>query len=290
MKKFFFDEMQNRGIEYHAVVGNHSTYFTNSNDVNSMDLLLQEYNNFHIYVNEPKELTFGSTCVMMVPWIAKANADICHEAISNTKAQFLMGHFEIKGFEMMRGSVCDHGLDKDIFSRFEGVYSGHFHHPSEYNNIKYLGAQYEMTWTDYDGDRGFHVFDSETKDLIKIRNPYRIFHKITYDDTDMTIEDIANLDVSMLENTYNKIIVKNRTNHYLYDLFVNKLVDSGAVDVKTVEDSLNLDGAGVEDMLDETKDTKEILHDYIDSIDTHINKKKIKNVIDALYVEASNLS
>lgn len=288
-KKFFFDELQSRGIEYHAVVGNHSVYFTNTNSVNSMDLLLNEYDNFHIYSHEPKELTFGSTCIMMVPWITKDNDDICFEAMKHTKAQYVMGHFEIKGFEMMKGSICDHGLEKEEFSRFQAVYSGHFHHPSEYGNIRYLGAQYEMTWTDYGGKRGFHIFDTESHDLEFVENTNHIFHKIFYDDADMTIEDISNLDTSSLKNSFIKVVVKNRTNPYIYDLFISKLVEAGAADVKTVEDSLNLESAGVEEILDESKDTKDILHDYIDSIDTSIEKKKIKNIIDNLYVEAQNI-
>jgi len=52
-KKFFFDELQKRDIEYHAVVGNHSVYYTNTNEVNSMNLLLQEYTNFNIYRDAP---------------------------------------------------------------------------------------------------------------------------------------------------------------------------------------------------------------------------------------------
>lgn len=288
-REFFFDELQKRGITYHAIVGNHSTYYTNSNHVNSMDLLLQEYNDFHLYVDKPKELTYGSTKILLVPWITKTNGEIMERAMSETKAQFLMGHFEIKGFEFMKGSINDHGFEKSKFSKFEEVYSGHFHYPSEYGNIKYLGAQYEMTWTDYDGDRGFHVLDTETKELTKIQNPNRIFHKITYDDSDMTIEDVANLDVSMLKNTYLKVLVKNRTNSYLYDLFVEKLLDSGAVDVKTIEDSLNLESLNSETLLDEAKDTKDILHEYIDTIETSVDKKNIKTIIDTLYFEAVNL-
>jgi DNA repair exonuclease SbcCD nuclease subunit len=288
-KKFFFNQLQERGIEYHAIVGNHSVYFTNTNEINSMELLLKEYNNFHIYSYEPKELTFGNTSIIMVPWITKDNQSVCSDAMKNTSAQFVMGHFEIKGFEMMKGSICDHGFEKEEFSKFEAVYSGHFHHPSEYANIKYLGAQYEMTWTDYGGKRGFHIFDTEKRNIKFIENPNRIFHKIVYDDTDMTIEDISNLDTSGLKNTFIKVVVKNRNNPYIYDLFISKLVEAGATDVKTVEDSLNLESAGVDEILDETKDTKDILHDYIDSIDTTISKKKIKSVIDNLYIEAQNI-
>lgn len=254
-----------------------------------MSLLLQEYDNFHFYEKEPVELTFGSTCVMMVPWITKNNSEKCLHSISETKAPILMGHFEIKGFEMLRGTVSDHGLDKDIFSKFEAVYSGHFHHPSEYGNIKYLGAQYEMTWSDYDGKRGFHVFDTETRDIEWIENPYRVFHKIEYDDEDMTVEDIASLDTSMMKDTYIKVIVKNRTNAYIHDLFMNKLTDAGAADVKSIEDSLNLEAAGVEEILDETQDTKDILHSYIKSIETKIEKKRIQKLVDELYIEALSI-
>lgn len=289
-KDFFFDQLAKRSIEYHAVVGNHSVYYTNTNEVNSMSLLLKEYDNFYFYEREPVELTFGSTRVMMVPWITKNNVDICLKSISETKAPILMGHFEIKGFEMLRGSLCDHGLDKNIFSGFETVYSGHFHHPSEYGNIKYLGAQYEMTWSDYDGKRGFHVFDTESRNVEWVENPYRVFLKIEYDDADMTIEDIAALDTSMLKDTYIKLIIKNRTNSYIHDLFMNKLTDAGAADVKSIEDSLNLESSGVSDILDETQDTKDILHNYIETIETKIEKKQIKKLVDELYTEALSVA
>ena len=288
-KEFFFDQLALRNIEYHAVVGNHSVYFTNTNEVNSMSLLLKEYENFFVYEHEPKELTFGSTQFMMVPWITKNNREECHKAISSSNANILLGHFEIEGFEMMKGMLCDHGMKKDIFSGFEAVYSGHFHHPSEYGNIKYLGAQYEMTWTDHGGRRGFHVIDSETRNLTFVENPNRIFHKIEYDDEDMTIEDVVNINTDPLKNTYIKVIVKNRTNPYLYDTFLNKLADSGAADVKSIDDTLNLESAGVDEILDETQDTKDILHSYVDSIETTMDKKKIKKLIDELYVEAINL-
>src|SRR5210317_1971047 len=54
-KEFFFDQLQKRGIEYHALVGNHCTYYTNTNDINSMDLLLREYSNFHLYQHDAEE-------------------------------------------------------------------------------------------------------------------------------------------------------------------------------------------------------------------------------------------
>lgn len=289
-KEYFFDQIAKRNIKYHALVGNHTTYYTNTNDVNSMNLLLREYPTFTIYEHSPAELQLGSTKFLMMPWITKSNIEECMEAITTSDASVLMGHLEVKGFEMMKGTVSTHGYDMSLFKNFEYVYSGHFHHPSKYGNVEYLGAPYEMTWSDYQGNRGFHIFDTETKELTKIRNPYRVFHKIDYDDEDMTIDDIASLDVSMLENCYIKVIVKNRTNPYIYDMFMNRLSESGAVDVKAVDDALNLESAGVDEILDETKDTKEILHNYIDSLDTSVDKTKVKQTIDDLYIEAMNIT
>jgi DNA repair exonuclease SbcCD nuclease subunit len=289
-KKMFFDQLSNRNIEYHAIVGNHSVYYTNTNEVNSMNLLLQEYSNFNIYQDKPIELTFGSTSVIMVPWLTKTNMESSLEAMKNSTANICMGHFAIQGFEMLKGAINDHGLQKDVFTHFEQVYSGHFHHPSEYGNIKYLGAPYEMTWSDYQGRRGFRILDTETRELEWILNPFQIYHKIDYDDSDMTIEEIAALDTDNIKDAYIKVIVKERSNPYIYDLFINKLTDAGAADVKAIEDSLNLESEGVEDILDETKDTKEILHSYIDSLDTKVDRKDIKMLIDDLYSEAQQIA
>jgi len=288
-KKFFFDEIAKRGIDYHALVGNHTTYYTNTNEVNSMNLLLREYDKFHIYEDKCEELQLGSTKFLMVPWINNSNYKDMLAAIRESSADMCMGHFSIQGFEMDKGHLCDHGLTRDLFVNFEAVYSGHFHHPSTYNNISYLGSPYEMTWSDYQGKRGFRVLDTETRELEWILNPYPIFHKIEYDDADMTIEDIANLDVSKLKDTFIKVIVKNRTNPYIYDLFLNKLTDAGAADVKSVEDSLNLESEGLNEIMDETKDTKEILHTYIDSLETKVDKVQVKRLIDELYIEAQSL-
>ena len=289
-RDFFFDQMKKRNITYHGLVGNHSAYFTNTNDVNCLTLLLQEYPNYHIYPKEPAEIKIGSSRILLVPWIAKDNYSVCMKAIKSSTAPILMGHFEIQGFEMQKGILCEHGMSRDLFSKYEAVYSGHFHHPSMLGNIKYLGSQYEMTWADYGVKRGFHIFDTETHEIQMIENPYRLFHKIVYDDADMAAEDVDDLDVSILKGTFVKVVVQDRTNPYVYDLFMSKLNDAGAADVKAVEDSLKLESTGIDEIIDETKNTRDMMHDYIESIDTSIDKMKIKNMVNILYSEATNIT
>ena len=288
-REFFFDELDKRDIDFHCLIGNHDIYYTNTNEVNSMNLLLQDYKNFNLYEDKAEHLTLGSTTFLMLPWINKENAEYNYKMLAESNADVVMGHLEVKGFEMMKGILCTHGTEMDVFKNFEDVYSGHFHHPSRYGNVEYLGAPYEMMWGDYGGSRGFHIFDTEDRSMTKIENPNRVFYKIDYDDSDWTVDDVANFDVDQYKDTFVKVIVKNRTNAYLYDLFMSRMSDCGAVDVKAIDDNLNLEHAGVDEILDETKDTGEILHQYIDSIETNVDKARIKQVIDDLYHEALSL-
>ncbi len=252
-RAFYFDEMAKRGIEYHAVVGNHDTSYKNTNEVNSLSLLCKEYNNFHEYITEPKELEFGGTKFMLAPWITKENEEISRRAFGETKANILAGHFEFSGFEMMRGVLSEHGLDRKDFSRFHSIWSGHFHHPSVHENINYLGAPYEMTWTDFNGLRGFHVYDTFNQELTRIVNPFRMFHKIYYNDAGLLVEDIQKLEVDNLKNAYVKIIVNQKNNPYIFELFMDKLQSGNPADLKIVEDSLNLEKITEEELKQDLK-------------------------------------
>lgn len=288
-KQMYFDPLKERNITVHSVVGNHTTYFKNTNDINTMDLLLKEYSNYNVYTHEPVTIRLGSCDVMLSPWICPSNAEVSFEAFKETSAKILMGHFEFAGFEMMKGQLSDHGLDRADFKKFLAVYSGHYHHPSSHENVTYLGAPYEMTWTDYAGKRGFHIFDTETLEMEFIQNPYSIFHKLEYDDTDLTVEDIDELDVSMLTSTYVKVIVKKKSNPYTFDLFIDKLQTAGAADIKVVEDHLNFDIIDEGELVDEAQDTLSLLRGYVDSLEVKANKERINEFLRDLYQEAVSL-
>ena len=62
------------------------------------------------------------------------------------------------------------------------MFSGHFHHKSDDGQIYYLGPPYQIYWNDFDDPKGFHIFDTDTRELERIVNPYTLFSKIFYDD------------------------------------------------------------------------------------------------------------
>lgn len=287
-REMFFDKLYAKGIQVHMLAGNHDTYFKNTNEVNSVDLLLQEYNNIQV-ISEPTTITVKDTQICMMPWICPENYNNSLAEIENTSADICMGHFEIAGFAMYRGMPSQEGLSRELFRRFDFTFSGHYHHRSSSDGIHYLGNPYELTWQDYNDTRGFHIFDLATRNLDFIKNPNVMFHKVIYDDKEETITEITNKDVSKFANTYVKVVVLNKTNPYLFDKFMDKLYGINPIDITIAEDFTDLTEGVEDDMVNQAEDTITILNKYVDSIqEENLDNKKLKSILQELYVEALN--
>ena len=290
-KEMFFDELAKRNIQVHMLAGNHDTYFKNTNEVNSVRLLLKEYNNINV-IDEPTTIWLDEEKypICMIPWVCPENHEESMFVLSDTDADICMGHFEIAGFAMHRGMPSQEGLSRDIFKRFDVVFSGHYHHRSNQDNIRYLGNPYELTWQDYNDARGFHLFDLSDRSLEFVENPNVMFHRITYDDKENSITEITSKDLSKYTNTYVKVVVVNKTNPYLFDKFMTNLYDVNPIDVTIAEDFADLTEGVEDDMINEAEDTITIINKFVDGIqEEHIDNDKLKTVLKELYVEALNL-
>ena len=71
-KDHYFDRLRDMGITVHTIVGNHTAYYKNTNEVNAIDLLLREYDNIPIY-SETTSIEVGGCIILIVPWINKEN-------------------------------------------------------------------------------------------------------------------------------------------------------------------------------------------------------------------------
>lgn len=286
-KKYFFDKL-NREYSSWLLVGNHDAYYKNTNEVNSLDMLLGEYHNINL-ITKPTEVELEDTNVMLLPWICDDNIAPTMEAIKNTKAQVAFGHLELTGFEMYRGQLMDHGMDPNLFSKFDMVVSGHYHHKSHAKNITYAGTPYEMTWSDYGDLKGFHIFDTETRELEFISNPFKMFHKLHYDDLNQPVGYINTWDLTDMAGAYVKVIVRNKTNTLWFDSLIDRLEKSGVSDVQVVEDHFHLDLESDDDIVSQAEDTLTILHKYVDQIDSNVNKQKLETLLRTLYSEALSI-
>jgi DNA repair exonuclease SbcCD nuclease subunit len=287
-KQMFFDRLADAGITVHMLAGNHDTYFKNTNDVNSPDLLLREYDNINV-IDTPQtiHLKYEDTSydVCMMPWICPENYANSMAELKNTSAEICMGHFEISGFAMYRGMESHEGLDPAVFQKFDQVFSGHYHHRSSKGNITYLGNPYEMTWQDYNDPRGFHIFDLSNRSLEFIQNPYTMFERFEYDDAAF---DPDGIDTSSFEGKYVKIVVVNKTDLYKFDKFMARVYTKNPYEVKIIEDFSEFSEGVVSSEID-LEDTMDVLNNYIDSIQTDSDKEKIKTYLKSLYTEAVNM-
>jgi DNA repair exonuclease SbcCD nuclease subunit len=276
-KRVVFEPL--RDYEVHMIIGNHDSYYKNTNNVNSPSLLLKDYPNVKTY-SSPQTINVGGLDIMMVPWICTDNYDQTLNHIKKTKAKVAMGHLELQGFRVNRNLVMEeHGIDPNIFGKFDRVFSGHYHTRSNNGKIFYLGNPYEMYWTDVNDTRGFHIFDTETLTHTPINNPYKLFYNIYYEDTPYQL-----FDASEYENKIVKVIVRKKSKPKDFEKFIDKLYTAGIQELKILE---NFDIQENEDFeIAEEENTLSILNRYIDEAEFSYDKNIIKGIFQDLYKQA----
>ena len=286
LRQDFLEPLANGGYDVHFIAGNHDTYFKNTNKVNALQELVVDKYSFKVHDQIPRELEFDGTIVLILPWICNENREVCLHKIKTTPAQIVMGHLELQGFEMFRGSIVSHGDDPALFDRFDVVMSGHYHHRSSRGNIHYLGSHAEFTWSDYSDPRGFHIFDTETRQLTFIENKFTMFDKFWYDDTSI-LTPSEGWDMSHYKGKIVKVIVKNKTDPYLFDRCIEQFEKDGVLEMQIVEDHLNLGVAEDEDIVNEAESTVSIFKKYIEQVNSaNLDKEKLEKTIVELYNEA----
>jgi UDP-2,3-diacylglucosamine pyrophosphatase LpxH len=287
LREDFLLPLYHRCLNVHFIAGNHDTYFKNTNQVNALrELVAGKYHTFKIYDHHPVEVDFENTSILLTPWICDENRKLSLDAIRSTQAQIVMGHLELAGFEMYRGSMVSHGDDRSLFDRFDLVLSGHYHHHSSDGTIHYLGSHAEFTWSDYDDPRGFHILDTETRELTFIENPYKMFGKVWYDDATIGNEP-EGLDLSAFKDKIIKVIVSNKTNPYRFDKFIEELEKTGIIEMQIVEDHHHMDLEEDDNIVNEAESTMQIFKKYIGQLDNEkIDTNKLEKTIVDLYQEA----
>jgi DNA repair exonuclease SbcCD nuclease subunit len=286
-RKYFFDKLKQHNITLHTLIGNHDIFYRNTLEVSSPTLTINDYDNIKVYSNF-ETVNFDGVDVDIIPWICADNEEDIFEKIKTSKSEICLGHFEIAGFEMDKGNVCDVGIDKKQLSKYDVVLSGHFHHKSSSGNITYVGTPYEMTWSDYNDPKGFHVFDTATRDMEFVENPYRMFNKLVYDDGENDFDHWKKYDYNSFKDTYVKVVVLNKQNPYMFDSVIDNLYKVGASDISIVEDFTDTIIADDQDIIDQAEDTITILNKYVDNLQLDVEPEKLKSLMRELYIEALN--
>lgn len=277
-KECLFDVLLKHGIEMITLVGNHDTYFKNTNEVNSQKSLLSDYKNIKV-CDTFSTINIEGIDLDIIPWICESNEEETVSRIRESKSQICFAHLELNGFQVNKGNVFSGShFDNDVLKKYDKVITGHFHHKSDNGHVFYLGTPYEITWNDFSDPKGFHIFDITTRELEFIGNPYRMFKKIIYDDIDITT---FNYDEYKESNV--KVMVLSKSDPVVFDTFIENLEKSGTYRIKIIED---FDSEVEDEEIDEGEDTLTILSKVIDSSILDVDPDRLKVIMKEIYIEA----
>ena len=278
-KRVVFEPLSKYNV--HMIVGNHDSYYKNTNNTNSPQLLLKDYTNVKTY-SYPTEIKVDNLDILLLPWICMENEEQSLKMIKKSKAKVIMGHLELQGFRVNRSLVMEHGLEANIFKNFKKVFSGHYHTRSDNGTVFYTGNPYEIYWNDVNDTRGFTIFDTETLEHFSVDNPYKMFHNIYYEDTDHQL-----FDVRQYENKIVKVIVRKKTDLKQFEKFIDKLYSSNIAELKIIENFEIQESENFEAF--ESEDTISILNRYIEEAEVNLDKSIVQKLLQDVYQEACEL-
>lgn len=278
------NEFAKHDIQFISFPGNHDIYYRHSNSINSLNECFSWVDGVTI-INEPTTIQIGELMVDFIPWINKYNHDETVDFIKKSTSNICLGHFDIDGFDMSVG-VSGHGdLKRSLFGNYDHVYSGHYHTRSTQGNITYVGTPYEMTWSDYNDPKGFHVLALDKNATCEfIRNPLTMFTKLMY-------EYGCDYDPKEITNHIVKMVVKDRAEVGLFEKIVEEISSLAPLDFSIVE-SDEIVAHGIDEERLEVLDTYSILIEAANNIaeNEKLNPKTFTKIIHELYSEAQELA
>ena len=275
-KRVVFEPMKKYKV--HAITGNHDCYYKNTNEINSPELLLNDYSNIKTY-SKATDINIDGLDILLLPWISTDNFDESLFMMKKSKSKVVMGHLELNGFRAHRGHVMEDGMKIDAFNKFDKVYSGHYHTRSDDGRIFYLGNPYEMFWNDVNDPRGFTLFDTDTLEHTSINNPYKLFYNVYYEDTNHQL-----FNTTEYENKIVKVIVRKKSSPKEFQKFIDKLYRAGVQDLKIVENFAIVENEDFD--IDEDENTISILNRYIDEAEIEFDRGVVKSIFRDLYKQA----
>lgn len=178
-----FSKMCDEGFNIYIIVGNHDTFYKNTNSLNTPNELIGNWGDkIKVIDTSPHTQIIGGKSFLFMPWITKDNREECLNELSVSPADYCLGHFEINNFVMNNSNKCSSNFSQNMFKEFKFVFSGHFHTRSSSKNILYIGSNCQLDWNDFGQKKGFVVLDTETDTVDFIDSTDYIYYKVIIND------------------------------------------------------------------------------------------------------------
>lgn len=261
-----------KSLKIRILIGNHDIYYKNSLKVTSLKMLDKISKRVEI-VSEVSEYDLDGCKCLAVPWLVHGSENwnkfrqvTCdYDESGLMQYDVCFGHFEINGFEKIKGVVENDGMSQDMFKAFGDVFSGHFHIRSKLGNIQYLGCPYEITWNDYGTEKGMTLYDTDSRKATFIKNDTSPKHKhikLSSVVEDQSLLDDADnnmvrfhLDETIDESDLNAILDKLENKKSFNLQFIDERYDQ-----EIENDDIDLDDVSTDDLKYCTEYAKQLEH------------------------------
>ena len=279
VREYWADPLLKLGVKITMIIGNHDTYYKNTNTPNMVNEFFFNYSNVEIISDKINVKTKNKKKFAFVPWICQENQEKILKQLQENSYDCVLGHFDIKDMLMQGKMVSTHGLDREFFKNHRLVLSGHFHKRSSYNNIQYLGNPFPISWGESDDPHGWHVLDTDTLELTFYEYFANLYQRI-FINTKNEIKKEYN------GAKFVKLHVKDK-NEFHFQQFLDYLKQFNIVQLTIVDELEEID---FEKELDDSSiandDLLSLLFDYIDKvIDEQDKKEEMKRIIKEVYNE-----
>ena len=282
----FINPIINQDIKAFIIAGNHDCYFKNTNDLYSVELLFSHVKNLHLVKSNPEEIILENTSFGLVPWICSENFNKCMDFINTSNCDYLLGHFEINSFTMVKGVQCKNGISVDKFKKFKKVFSGHFHINDDKKNICYIGTPYEKDWNDRASNKGFYILDLDNGKYDYIKNNDNFHITIEYNNG-FNINDL-----NSLKDKNVKVIVNNIEKQSQFDKDIIELQLINPYKLSIIENTQTSINECIENTMSNDNvvfsenDNIKLIENYTDLIETDLDKTKLKDLFIEIYNES----
>lgn len=204
-----------------CILGNHDIYYHNKTNINSIEAL-RELPNVDVIDYVTVDVINGKK-ILMVPWITTKESQITKDFYQYVKNEtdIIMGHFEIRGFEMSPGITDDRGFEHSIFKKTKRVISGHYHLRNTDGKITYIGCPFQLTWSDYGNDKGIHILNVENNELEFIKNNDSPVH------IKISVSDLVAGKGCKVKNNFVRLVIDKKYKDSSVVKIINKLESAG---------------------------------------------------------------
>jgi len=147
------DYMKKLGLNIYFIIGNHDMPLLNTTDFS----IIKSFSHYGKVIEDYDWVDVGDTRLHLLSYT--------HELpeFEMSQKNILFGHLDILNFSM-DGVVCREGFNKNQFTDFGQVFSGHFHKHQSVGNICYIGSPYQTRYSERFDDKGFITVETDDLD------------------------------------------------------------------------------------------------------------------------------